>query len=67
MSLEAILKGSHEVAEGVTTTPGIVALGARYGVELPIASQVEAVLYGGRPPLEAVESLMARQPRAETD
>jgi glycerol-3-phosphate dehydrogenase (NAD(P)+) len=67
MSLEAILKDTAEVAEGVRTAPGIVALGAKHGVELPIAQQVEAILYRGKDPLVAVERLMSREPKAEID
>ena len=67
MSLEAILNETYEVAEGVKTTPGVVALGAKYGAELPIAEQVEAVLYRGKAPSVAVQKLMGRQPRTEAD
>jgi glycerol-3-phosphate dehydrogenase (NAD(P)+) len=55
------------VAEGLKTAPGIVALGAKHGVELPIAQQVEAILYRGKDPLVAVERLMSREPKAEID
>lgn len=67
MSLESILKETEEVAEGVQTTPAIVALGAKHGVELPIAEQVKAILYRDKAPLVAVEKLMGREPRAEVD
>lgn len=67
LSLEAILKGTVEVAEGIKTTPGIVALGAKYGVELPIAQQVEAILFRGKDPQIAVERLMSREPKAELE
>jgi glycerol-3-phosphate dehydrogenase (NAD(P)+) len=67
MSLESILKETEEVAEGVWTTPAIVALGQKYGVELPIAEQAKAILYRDKTPAVAVEKLMGREPRAETD
>jgi glycerol-3-phosphate dehydrogenase (NAD(P)+) len=67
MRLEAILKEMDEVAEGVRTTPAIVALGKKYGVELPIAEQTKAILFREKPPTVAVEKLMGREPRAETD
>lgn len=67
LSLEAILKETNEVAEGVKTTPGIVALGAKHGVELPIAQQVEAILYRGKDPRISVEKLMAREPKSELE
>ena len=37
-----------------------MALAARHGVDLPICQQVEAVLFGGRRPLEALQALMTR-------
>lgn len=67
MSLEAILKETEEVAEGVKTTPAIVALGNKHGVELPIAQQVEAILYRAKDPSESVEKLMTREPKGETE
>jgi glycerol-3-phosphate dehydrogenase (NAD(P)+) len=63
--LEDILSGMRMVAEGVRTTDAALALGARHGVELPIASQMAAVLHGRVAPLDAVERLMLRPPRAE--
>lgn len=53
------------VAEGATTVRGALALAARHGVEMPIAEQVDAVIHGGRPPLEALAALMARAQKDE--
>ncbi len=53
------------VAEGETTVNGALALAARHGVEMPIAEQVDAVIHRGRPPLEAVSTLMARTQKDE--
>lgn len=53
------------VAEGVSTVRGALELAAQYDVELPIAEQVDAVVHGGRAPLEAVAGLMARAPKGE--
>jgi glycerol-3-phosphate dehydrogenase (NAD(P)+) len=66
-TLEEILAGLHMVAEGVRTTRAALALGAKYGLELPIAAQMQAVLDGGCSPLKAVEALMLRRQRAEAD
>ena len=66
-SLTEILAGMHMVAEGVRTTGAALALGARHGLELPIAAQMAAVLDGRVSPLEAVETLMGRRQRAEVD
>ncbi|HEY7452111.1 MAG TPA: NAD(P)H-dependent glycerol-3-phosphate dehydrogenase [Candidatus Limnocylindria bacterium] len=53
------------VAEGETTVTGALALAARHGVETPIAEQVDAVIHAGRPPLEALATLMARSQKDE--
>ena len=59
-ALDEILAGMRMVAEGVRTTGAALALGARHGIELPIAAQMAAVLDGRRSPREAVEALMGR-------
>lgn len=53
------------VAEGVSTVPGALELAGSAGVELPIAEQVHAVVFEGRPPLAAVADLMARSTKDE--
>jgi glycerol-3-phosphate dehydrogenase (NAD(P)+) len=53
------------VAEGVDTVRGALQLAGEHGVEMPIAEQVEAVVHGGRPPMEAVAELMGRVQKDE--
>jgi glycerol-3-phosphate dehydrogenase (NAD(P)+) len=53
------------VAEGVDTVRGALQLARADGVEMPIAEQVEAVVHGGRPPMEAVAELMSRVQKDE--
>jgi glycerol-3-phosphate dehydrogenase (NAD(P)+) len=53
------------VAEGVDTVSGALQLAVEHGVEMPIADQVEAVVHGGRPPLDAVAELMSRVQKDE--
>jgi glycerol-3-phosphate dehydrogenase (NAD(P)+) len=65
--LEEIVAGMKMVAEGVRTTHAALALGARLGVELPIALQVDALLAGRVAPAAAVAELMGRRQKAETD
>lgn len=55
------------VAEGVHTVRGALALAAEHRVELPIAEQVAAVVYEGRPPMTAVAELMGRERRDELE
>jgi glycerol-3-phosphate dehydrogenase (NAD(P)+) len=53
------------IAEGVTTVHGALALAVDYGVELPIAAQVAAVISRSVSPVEAVGALMRREPKDE--
>ena len=51
--------------EGVRTTLAACALAEREGIEMPIARQMKAVLYEGKPPREALEELMLRSLKRE--
>jgi glycerol-3-phosphate dehydrogenase (NAD(P)+) len=64
-SLEEILAGMNEVAEGVRTARSAHALARREGVEMPIVAEVHSMLFEGRPAREAVERLMLRAPKPE--
>jgi glycerol-3-phosphate dehydrogenase (NAD(P)+) len=66
-SAREILGSMTMVAEGVLTTGAALALGARHGVELPIAAQMAEVLSGAKEPRVAVEALMLRPQRVEVD
>jgi glycerol-3-phosphate dehydrogenase (NAD(P)+) len=65
--LPEILAEMKMVAEGVTTTTAALALGARYDVELPIATQMAEVLAGRTDVRTAVDVLMLRRQRAEAE
>jgi glycerol-3-phosphate dehydrogenase (NAD(P)+) len=65
--LPEILAGMKMVAEGVRTTGAALALGARHGVELPIATQMQAVLSGETDVRTAITALMLRRQRAEAE
>jgi glycerol-3-phosphate dehydrogenase (NAD(P)+) len=47
-----------QVAEGVKTARTVMELAARYGVEMPISAEVDAVVNEGRHPREAYRGLM---------
>lgn len=64
-TLEDVLAGMHNVAEGVKTTQAVHALGISRGIELPITGQVYAVLFEHKNPAEAVRELMTRPLRGE--
>jgi glycerol-3-phosphate dehydrogenase (NAD(P)+) len=63
--LDEIVDEMNMVAEGVQTTAAVLALGARAGVEMPIAAVVGAVLYDGRRPADLVPELMLREAKPE--
>jgi glycerol-3-phosphate dehydrogenase (NAD(P)+) len=64
-NLGQILDSTPTVAEGVKTTEVAMKLAARCGVQLPIASEMHAVLNLGRTPEEAIRKLMNRTLRQE--
>ena len=64
-SLDEILGEMNAVAEGVKTVEAVRSLAANHGVEMPIATEVHAILHEGRSPEQAVRNLMLREPKAE--
>jgi glycerol-3-phosphate dehydrogenase (NAD(P)+) len=57
----AALGDSGQVAEGVPTTEAVMRLARRLAVELPICEQVHAILFEGRAPADALQTLMTRR------
>ena len=66
-TLAAILASTKMVAEGVRTTGVALELGERHGVELPIATQMGAVLAGRTDVRAALDTLMLRRQRSEAE
>ena len=64
-TIEAVLADMNMVAEGVKSSPSVLDLARRYGVEMPIAEQVVAVCHQGRSAKEALGALMQRQGKME--
>jgi glycerol-3-phosphate dehydrogenase (NAD(P)+) len=62
-----IVAGMKMVAEGVRTTGAALALASRYEVEMPIATQMAAVLEGRIDVRSGVEALMLRRQRPEAE
>jgi glycerol-3-phosphate dehydrogenase (NAD(P)+) len=65
MSLREAQGRTHMVAEGVTTARVAAGLALRHGVEMPIVTEVCAVLFDGKPIGEALGDLMRRGARDE--
>ena len=64
-SLPQILEELGHVAEGVYTAREVDQLARKLGVEMPISAAVAAVLDGRLTAAQAVEQLMARDPKEE--
>jgi len=64
--LPDILAGLNgKVAEGVRSTAAALGLAARYGVEMPITEQMDAILHHNKSPKDAIRDLMSRPGRDE--
>ena len=66
-SIEEILDSMNMVAEGVKSSPSVLELARRYGVEMPITEQVVAVCHEGRSARDALAAVMARSSKSEFD
>lgn len=65
--LPEVIAGMHGmVAEGVLTTSAAVGLAKSFGVEMPIAEKMHAILHHGKSPREAIHELMTRSAKSET-
>lgn len=65
-SLQEVLRELGHVAEGVHTAAAVEKRALHLGVDMPITRSVCAVLFGGVSPREAVEQLLARDPKGES-
>jgi glycerol-3-phosphate dehydrogenase (NAD(P)+) len=66
-SLNEIVRGTREVAEGVRTTYAACGLAAKLGMEMPIATALRSVLDGEATPAQAGLELMSRRLKSERD
>jgi glycerol-3-phosphate dehydrogenase (NAD(P)+) len=64
-SLDEVVGSTHMIAEGVETCDAAVALGQKFGVDLPIIQQMYAVLHQAKSPTEALRDLMERSLKGE--
>jgi glycerol-3-phosphate dehydrogenase (NAD(P)+) len=60
-----VVSSTPQVIEGIPATTAALELARRYGVEMPVCEQVDAVLRGEAPVGEAMDRLMAREATAE--
>ncbi|MFI5320871.1 MAG: NAD(P)H-dependent glycerol-3-phosphate dehydrogenase [Myxococcota bacterium] len=66
-SLDEIVRGMSEIAEGVRTTHAACGLAAKLGMEMPIAASVRLVLDRQLTPAQAGRRLMSRRLKRERD
>lgn len=66
-TLDKILAGMKQVAEGVSNCGAAHALAERTGIEMPITREVLNMVEGAANPAAAVESLLGREARPEQD
>jgi glycerol-3-phosphate dehydrogenase (NAD(P)+) len=64
-TIDEIIASMNMVAEGVKTASVVMELSELYGVEMPIAEQVYAVINEGRTAAEAYQGLLGRRTRLE--
>ena len=65
LALPEVLSRLGHVAEGVYSARTVLARGRQLGLELPISAAVVDLLEGRLSPAQALQQLMARDPRAE--
>ena len=63
--LDAYLKRTQYVVEGVATARSVVELAAKFRVDMPITHVVHAALFEGLDPIEGIGRLMSREQKAE--
>ena len=64
--LSQILTDLGHVAEGVSTAREVARLAERIGIDMPITQAVDAILHRDVPAAAAVEKLLSRDPKLET-
>jgi glycerol-3-phosphate dehydrogenase (NAD(P)+) len=64
-SVAEAIASAGGVVEGIEATAAACTLAERYGVDMPIAEGLRAVLFDGAPPLRAIANLLERQPTRE--
>ena len=59
-SLEEVIASTPTIAEGVNATRATLRLAARHGVEMPIATEIHAILFEAKPIATAMSDLLSR-------
>jgi glycerol-3-phosphate dehydrogenase (NAD(P)+) len=66
-SLSEALVGIHQVVEGVPAARAVHEVAQRFEVDMPICREIYQVMHDGKPVRAAVQALMRREVRSETE
>lgn len=66
-ALKDILEETDMIIEGVATAKSAYGLAGKYGVDMPIATEIYKVLYENKDPKKAVRDLMTRSAKNENE
>ncbi|MBC9867176.1 MAG: glycerol-3-phosphate dehydrogenase, partial [Opitutae bacterium] len=65
LKLDDLMRHRKTVVEGVMATSVFHELCRKRDIEAPILNQIHQILFGGLPPLNAIEALMLRDLKSE--
>jgi len=66
-SMQDAQRGIHQVVEGILASQAVCAVSERLAVEMPICREVFRIMHEEKPVREAVQELMGREMRSETE
>jgi glycerol-3-phosphate dehydrogenase (NAD(P)+) len=66
-SLREAQGGIHQVVEGLPAARAVYAVAQRLSVDMPICQEIYRVMHEGKPVRDAVQALMGREVRSETE
>jgi glycerol-3-phosphate dehydrogenase (NAD(P)+) len=66
-TLQEAQSGIQQVVEGVLASSAVCAVAERLSVDMPICREIHRVMHEGKPVRDAVQELMGREMRSETE
>ena len=66
-SLSAAGSAIHQVVEGLPAARAVCSVARRLSVDMPICQEIYQVMHAGKPVRDAVQALMSREVRSETE
>ena len=59
--------GIHQVVEGLPASRAVCSVARRLAVDMPICQEIYRVMHEGKPVRDAVQALMGREVRSESE